>query len=233
MAEKIREYAMRLNGWLAGHWRMVIWCMLMVIMMQQCTISRLRWEVTQMTRSVAQPPAPTTQAAGDTTHLHAPAAENDTAATDTPTGETASPEANSAGNVWLAILSLVALAGIALGIIYMRRNGIYPIGITLRGKLKSDLTYHIKVSNHSRSPIEVSEPLVVFIMGGATRKFRANVAQLPMTLSPKTSFEADINLTGLVRSNLELASAKAISMSIATNGKRHSAIPTPVRIKTA
>ena len=46
MRETVRKYAVRFNTWLTSHWRMVMWCMLMVMIMQQCTISRLRWEVT-------------------------------------------------------------------------------------------------------------------------------------------------------------------------------------------
>lgn len=234
MREIVRKYAVRFNTWLTSHWRMVMWCMLMVMIMQQCTISRLRWEVTQMTHGIARQQQPQTPAAEPLDTASAPSA---TAQQDsTSVAAEASPAADdgtpSAG-IWIACLAALAALGAAVGAIYMRRNGIYPIGITLRGKLKSDMTYHIKVSNNSRKPVDVAEPLVVFIMGGATRKFRANVGQLPMTLSPKTSFEADINLSGLISANLELASAKAIGMSISTNGKRHSTLPTPVRIKTA
>lgn len=230
MIGTLRELAVRFNGWLSNHWRMVIWCMLMVMMMQQCTISRLRWEVTQMTQGISR------QGAGQP----APVAKPDTA-TAAPTDSTAitasstaqDDEEEEAGKAWVAGLALVIIVGAAISFVYMRRNAIYPIGITLRGKLKSDLTYHIKVANNSRKTVEVAEPLVVFIMGSGTRKFRANVPQLPLTLDKGTSFETDINLSGLIRANIDLTNAKAINMSIETNGKRHSTLPTPVRIKTA
>ena len=229
MIGTLRELAVRFNSWLSSHWRMVIWCMLMVMMMQQCTISRLRWEVTQMTQGISRQGA----------SQPAPVAKPDTA-TAAPTDSTAvtaataqDGEEEQAGKAWMAGLALVIVAGAAISLVYMRRNAIYPIGITLRGKLKSDLTYHIKVANNSRKTVDVAEPLVVFIMGGVTRKFRANVPQLPLTLDKGTSFEADINLSGLIRANIDLTNAKAISMSIETNGKRHSTLPTPVRIKTA
>lgn len=229
MIGTLRELAVRFNGWLSNHWRMVIWCMLMVMMMQQCTISRLRWEVTQMTQGISR------QGAGQP----APVVKPDTA-TATPTdttavtaASTANDDEGSAGKAWVAGLALVIIIGAAISLVYMRRNAIYPIGITLRGKLRSDLTYHIKVANNSRKTVEVAEPLVVFIMGSGTRKFRANVPQLPLTLDKGTSFEADINLSGLIRANIDLTNAKAINMSIETNGKRHSTLPTPVKIKTA
>lgn len=229
MIGTLRELAVRFNSWLSNHWRMVIWCMLMVMMMQQCTISRLRWEVTQMTQGISRQSA----------SQPAPAVKPDTAAVaaaDTTAmagGATQSGEEESAGLAWIAGLAIVIIAGAAISLVYMRRNAIYPVGITLRGKLKSDLTYHIKVANNSRKTVEVAEPLVVFIMGSGMRKFRANVPQLPLTLDKGTSFEADINLGGLIRANIDLANAKAINMSIETNGKRHSTLPTPVRIKTA
>lgn len=221
----------RLNSWLTNHWRIVMWCMLMVMMMQQCTISRLRWEVTQMTQSLGSQPAPaaTGSAAPSDSAL---AAAPDTALAPAP-AEAIDEEAETAGGMWVAALVLVIAAGCVVGLIYMRRNAIYPFGIVIRGKLRSDLTYHIRVANKSRRQVEVAEPLVVFIMGGTVRKFRANVPQLPMTLDRGTSFEANIDLGGLVRANIDLAAAKAINMSISTNGKRHSTLPTPVKIKTA
>lgn len=229
MIGTLRELAVRFNSWLSNHWRMVIWCMLMVMMMQQCTISRLRWEVTQMTQGINRQGAiqPAPAANPDT----ATAAQADSTAITATTAQDAEEE--SAGKAWIAGLALVIIAGAAISLVYMRRNAIYPIGITLRGKLKGDLTYHIKVANNSRRTVEVAEPLVVFIMGSGTRKFRANVPQLPLTLDKGTSFEADINLSGLIRANIDLTNAKAINMSIETNGKRHSTLPTPVRIKTA
>lgn len=231
MINKLREYAVRFNNWLTDHWRMVMWCMLMVMMMQQCTISRLRWEVTQITQGHPHPT--TTPAAAPTTDT-TPATTTDTTALTFPgDAAAAEDEENAAGNVWIIALIVVIVAGTAIAIFYMRRNGIYPIGITLRGKLNSNLTYHIKVANKSRKPVEVTEPLVVFIMGGAVRKFRANIPQLPMTLDKGTSFEATIDLSGLIRANIDLTNAKAINMSVATNGKRHSTLPTPVKIKTA
>lgn len=228
---KLREYAVRFNGWLTNHWRLVMWCMLMVMMMQQCTISRLRWEVTQITQGHPYPPMPPAMPATDSTFA-LPTTPPDTSALAFPGADTLAEEESSAGSIWIVGLIVVILAGAALAVFYMRRNGIYPIGISLRGKLNSNMTYHIKVSNHSRKTVEVSEPLVVFIMGGAVRKFRANIPQLPMTLDRGTSFEATIDLSGLVRANIDLTAAKAINMSVATNGKRHSTLPTPVKIKT-
>ncbi len=230
--DSIRKYAIKFNEWLSGHWRMVIWCMLMVMMMQQCTISRLRWEVGQLTQGVSQqmaPPPPDSIKIGESQPLPAPADTTAIAENDSEDGE----EENSAGNIWLVALGVIIAAGLVISFFYMRRNAIYPIGIVVRGKFKSDFSYHIKVQNKSRKPVEVSEPLVTFIMGGTVRKFRANVAQLPQTLTPGTTFETDINLMGLIRANLELTNTKAVGMSIVTNGKRHSTIPTPVKIKTA
>lgn len=229
MIDRLRNYAVRFNSWLTSHWRMVMWCMLMVMMMQQCTISRLRWEVTQMTQGISRQVAPTQTQPTPTDTVTAAQDTTTTPALDAETGD----DGSSAGKAWIAGLIMVVIAGAAIGFIYMRRNAVYPLGITLRGKLRSDLTYHIKVSNKSRKPVEVTSPLVVFIMGGSLRKFRVNVAQLPMTLDKGTSFEADINLSGLIRANIDLANAKAINMSIETNGKRHSTLPTPVKIKTA
>lgn len=231
MMDSIRKYAIKFNAWLSGHWRMVIWCMLMVMMMQQCTISRLRWEVGQLTQSVghqAPPPSPDSIKIGESQPLPTPA--DSTAIT---ADGSEAENGSSAGNGWLVGLGLVIVAGLVIGFFYMKRNAIYPIGIVVLGKFKQDFTYHIKVKNTSHKPVEVSEPLVTFIMGGTVRKFRANVAQLPQTLTPGTTFEADINLMGLIRANIELTNAKAIGMSIVTNGKRHSTIPTPVKIKTA
>lgn len=234
--DKIRELAVRFNQWLGNHWRMVIWCMLMVMMMQQCTISRLRWEVTQLTQNSSRPvvlSGPVSDSvSGKGGSLFQPADTVALQSLETIKAAQVDEEHNSAGSIWLVALVVVILAGSAFAVFYMRRNAIYPFGIVVRGKLCRDMVYHIKVSNKSRRPVEVSEPLVTFIMGGSARKFRANVAQLPMTLDKGTSFEADINLAGLVRANLELANAKAVGMSIVTNGKRHNTIPTPVKIKT-
>ena len=96
------------------------------------------------------------------------------------------------------------------------------------------MVFAIKVKNRSSKEVELSNAQVNFVMGPSqVRKFRANVPSLPITLQPHTSFESQINLTGLITANLELAQAKAIGMSVVANGKSHSTIPRPVKIQTA
>lgn len=234
--DKFRNYLIKANEWIGAHWRLVIWCLVVVIMMQQCTINRLQWEVTQLTQGVA---APLTQKEGPAIAHPADtlSATGDTATIANPNALTGPATEHETRNGWIIALVIAILVCGVIAYLYMRRNGIYPIGTSIRGKLKSDgagkLTYWIRVKNNSRKQIEVAEPLVYFIMGGSSRKFRANVPQLPLTLDAGTSFETEINLSGLIAANMELCNAKAIGMSVSTNGKRHNTIPTPVRIKTA
>ncbi len=235
--DKFRNYLIKANEWIGAHWRLVMWCLVAVIMMQQCTINRLQWEVSQLTQGVAASNGQHEKQTTESLPTDTIASATDTTATGTPIALTGPSTEHAAHNGWIIALVIVILVCGVIAYLYMRRNGIYPIGTSIRGKLKSNgagrLTYWIRVKNNSRKQIEVAEPLVYFVMGGNSRKFRANVPQLPLTLDSGTSFETEINLSGLITANMELCNAKAIGMSVSTNGKRHNTIPTPVRIKTA
>ncbi len=235
--DKFRNYLIKANEWISAHWKLVIWCLVVVVLMQQCTINRLQWEVSQLTQGVAVQPTQQEEPATDASPADTITADGDTTGLTNPNALTGPATDHEAHNGWIIALVTVLLTCGVIAYLYMRRNGIYPIGTSIRGKLKSNgagrLTYWIRVKNNSRKQIEVAEPLVYFVMGGSSRKFRANVPQLPLTLDAGTSFETEINLAGLISANMELCNAKAIGMSVSTNGKRHNTIPTPVKIKTA
>ncbi len=234
--DKIFQFFVKIQRWVEAHWRIVLVTLCMLIFMQQCTINRLRWEIQHMVQSGAL--AHDSAATASPDHVTAP----DTSVADslllhTPTDDEVRQAGESSFSWWTFAIIVVVIAAIGFGIFYALRNAIYPIGISYSGKVKSvggQLVFAIKVKNRSSKEVELSNAQVNFVMGPSqVRKFRANVPSLPISLQPHTSFEAQINLTGLITANLELAQAKAIGMSVVANGKSHSTIPRPVKIQTA
>lgn len=233
--DKILQFFVKVQRWVEAHWRIVVVTLCLLVFMQQCTINRLRWEIQQLAQAGA--------AAHDTATTVAPnVASPDTLVADSlllhsPTADEVRQAGESSFSWWTLVIILIVIAAVAFGVFYAMRNAIYPIGISYRGKVKSvggQLVFAIKVTNRSRKEVELSNAQVNFIMGASqVRKFRANVPSLPISLQPHTSFESQINLTGLITANLELAQAKAISMSVVANGKSHSTLPRPVKIQTA
>lgn len=234
--DKIFQFFVKIQRRVEAHWRIVLVTLCMLIFMQQCTINRLRWEIQHMVQSGAL--AHDSAATASPDHVTAP----DTSVADslllhTPTADEVRQAGESSFSWWTFAIIVVVIAAIGFGIFYALRNAIYPIGISYSGKVKSvggQLVFAIKVKNRSSKEVELSNAQVNFVMGPSqVRKFRANVPSLPISLQPHTSFEAQINLTGLITANLELAQAKAIGMSVVANGKSHSTIPRPVKIQTA
>lgn len=232
---KIVEILARVQRWIEAHWRMVMVFLCMIIFMQQCTIGRLRGMVEGMVERMA--------VARDSVACDSVVMAGDTAMADSlllhrPTQSEVREKLGETGGVrWWVVVLIVVVAGGVVGYVVARRRGVYPFGLSYSGKVKSEngqLLFVIAVRNKSRREIELSGAQVNFVMGASqVRRFRANVSSLPITLQPGTSFEAQINLTGLVSANLELAQARAISMSVEADGKMHTTLPRPVKIEAA
>ena len=244
--ERIFEIFRRVQSWVSAHWRVVMALLCMIVLMQQCTINRLHWELDRLSRPL-RPDAAAADSVGramaDT--ASAPAAVADTASAPAAVADTASAAvrqggAASAGSfpVWGVVLIVLAAASVVGAVAYMWVNAIFPVGLSFRGRLaqnaQGQLVFSIRVRNRSRKVVELDRAQVNFVMGPSqVRRFRAGVPSLPISLQPKTTYEAQINLTGLISANIELCKAKAISLSLMANGRMHSTLPRPVKFKTA
>lgn len=226
MMERIFEILRRVQSWVSAHWRVVMALLCMVVFMQQCTINRLHWELDRLSRPVRP------DASADSAMR---AAVADTASVAARQGGAASAGSFPAWGVVLIVLAVAAVFG---AVAYMWVNAIFPIGLSFRGRLaqnaQGQLIFSIRVRNRSRKVVELGHAQVNFVMGPSqVRRFRAGVPTLPISLQPKTGYEAQINLTGLISANIELCKAKAISLSLMANGRMHSTLPRPVKFKTA
>lgn len=244
MLDNFLVYLRRASDWVAAHWRMVMAMLCFVILLQQCTINRLQWEVERLARPQYVLARPDTLAprAADTARVAANAADSVVAGVDTlavATGGHAGAAADEGGGrPWVWLLVAAAIGALAFATVHMWREALFPVGLGYRVRLsrtpQGQLFFALRVTNRSRRVVELGGAQVNFIMGPAqTRRFRANVDSLPISLQPKTSYEAQINLTGLIAANLELAKAKAISLSIVANGRGLTSLPRPVKIKVA
>ncbi len=230
MFDKIYRYLVRLNQWIYTHWRLTTTLLVAIILMQQCTINRLRWEVEQITTAQTRTRKTTCQPCYDSI----PTSDTSAVTTDTVSLTPPVPTAEESNNVGLAFIVVFVVLACAALLIYMHKNAIPPVGLRVRGKLYQaggDILYDLTVKNTSKKEVEVSEAMVNFGMSSGIRRFRAGVATLPMTLQPGTSFATTIKITGLVMKNAELRNAHFISMSAICNGKRRTTLPRPVRIK--
>ena len=235
MMERIFEILRRVQSWVSAHWRVVMALLCMVVFMQQCTINRLHWELDRLSRPVrpdASADSAMRAAVADTASV---AAVADTASVAARQGGAASAGSFPAWGVVLIVLAVAAVFG---AVAYMWVNAIFPIGLSFRGRLaqnaQGQLIFSIRVRNRSRKVVELGHAQVNFVMGPSqVRRFRAGVPTLPISLQPKTGYEAQINLTGLISANIELCKAKAISLSLMANGRMHSTLPRPVKFKTA
>ncbi len=241
MLDSFLVFLRRASDWVAARWRMVMAMLCFVVVLQQCTINRLQWEVERLARPqyVLARPDSLSPGAADSARVAVRVADSAAAAVDTlavaPGG---GEEGGGGGGPWLWLLAVAAAGGLAFAAVHMWRNALFPIGLGYRVRLartpQGQLLFSMRVSNRSRRVVELGGAQVNFVMGPAqTRRFRANVDSMPISLQPGTSYEAQINLTGLVAANLELAKAKAISLSVVANGRGLTSLPRPVRIKVA
>lgn len=242
MLDSFLVFLRRASDWVAAHWRMVMTMLCFVVVLQQCTINRLQWEVERLARPqyvLSRPDTLARAAAADTARA---AADTASPAADTLVVAGGPREASDASGggpgPWLWLLAVAATGGLAFAAVRMWRNAVFPIGLGYRVRLsrtpQGQLLFSMRVSNRSRRAVDLSGAQVNFIMGPAqTRRFRANVDSMPISLQPGTSYEAQINLTGLVAANLELAKARAISLSVVADGRGLTSLPRPVRIKVA
>ncbi len=236
MMERIFEIFRRAQSWVTAHWRVVMALLCMVVFMQQCTINRLHWELDRLSRPVRPDVSADSAIRGAVADTaSAPAAVADTASAAVRQGGVAPAGSFPVWGVALIVLAVVAVFG---AVAYMWVNAIFPIGLSFRGRLaqnaQGQLIFSIRVRNRSRKVVELDHAQVNFVMGPSqVRRFRAGVPTLPISLQPKTGYEAQINLTGLISANIELCKAKAISLSLIANGRMHSTLPRPVKFKTA
>lgn len=204
--------------WLEGHWRPCMAALLLVIVMQQCTISRL-WSVVDP--EVRQREAPATP----TSHVTPAPADSDSLALapiDADGQQQTRPGDHEPSTPWLSYIVVLAAAAI-LAYVYLRRRGVYPFGVTLTAALarpdSQHLTLSVTVANRSRRAIEVADPMVCF-RGAGDRKFRTALSDLPMTLAPGTAFQADLQLQPLMERNNELLQCSAVAASLLIDNKR-------------
>lgn len=235
MLDSFLVFLRRASDWVAAHWRMVMTMLCFVVVLQQCTINRLQWEVERLARPQYVLSRPDTLARAAAADTASPAADTLVVAG----GPRAASDAPGGGSgPWLWLLAVAVAGGLAFAAVRMWRNAVFPIGLGYRVRLsrtpQGQLLFSMRVSNRSRRAVDLSGAQVNFIMGPAqTRRFRANVDSMPISLQPGTSYEAQINLTGLVAANLELAKARAISLSVVADGRGLTSLPRPVRIKVA
>ena len=228
----IREILSNASLWLEQHWKYVMSLLLCIIVLQQCSLSRMQRQLDTISSFTAL--------AADTTSrktVSPPPATNDTTSQDSTLATTERQEApimpkkESNLPALLAVLALVALGG---ALIFMKKRAIYPIGLWVGGKLRQteagELLISLNIKNRSSKEIEADVPIVTFYLPGGQRKFRANIPEMPITLQPGTSFATEVNITKLIGANMELMQAKAIGISVQCDGKRHGTIPTPVKI---
>ncbi len=235
MLDSFLVFLRRASDWVAAHWRMVMTMLCFVVVLQQCTINRLQWEVERLARPQYVLSRPDTLARAAAADTASPAADTLVVAG----GPRAASDAPGGGSgPWLWLLAVAVAGGLAFAAVRMWRNAVFPIGLGYRVRLsrtpQGQLLFSMRVSNRSRRAVDLSGAQVNFIMGPAqTRRFRANVDSMPISLQPGTSYEAQINLTGLVAANPELAKARAISLSVVADGRGLTSLPRPVRIKVA
>ncbi|MBQ2322141.1 MAG: hypothetical protein II375_06240 [Bacteroidales bacterium] len=238
--DRIYQLLGRVRRFVETHWRMVVATLCMIVVLQQCTINRLNWEIEQIaTRRPDSPSQSDTLSGGGA----AVVATADTLAPDSlrlhsPSISDAGGQSAERSFPWILALAGGLVVGIGIYVFYAVRTARFPFGVAFRSKLRQpqqgQVVFHIKISNRSPKTVDLSDAQVNFMMGvSRVRRFRANVPTLPITLQPHTSFEAQINLTGLIGANLELFQAKAISMSVGVDGKMHNTMPHRVSFRQA
>lgn len=241
MLDSFLVFLRRVSDWVAARWRMVMAMLCFVVVLQQCTINRLQWEVERLARPqyVLARPDTVRPGAADTARVVADSAAAGAGTLVVAVGAGGAEGADGGGGgPWLWLLVVAAVGGLAFAAVRMWRGAMFPVGLGYRVRLartpQGQLFFSMRVSNRSRRVVELGGAQVNFIMGPAqTRRFRANVDSMPISLQPGTSYQAQINLTGLISANLELAKAKAISLSVVANGRGLTSLPRPVRIKVA
>ena len=224
---KNQEFVDKAKNWAEGHWQLIIACLIGVIIIQQFSIIGLQSQIQEMREHEGgRPPIHLDTAFGDREKTERDETEDGQPPMLTPeTGEDIRLHSNTPLLIGVIVVTIVALVG---G--YMWRNGVVPVGLFVWGRLRQDkstgdITFSLKVKNRSPRAIDVSDPVINFLIRGGTRRFRANVGDLPMTLQPGTEYATTLNLNGLIRQNPELTEARGISMSVVCNEKKHTTLP--------
>lgn len=189
--------------------------------LQQCTISTLRSEISFLKNKYEEP-------------------ANNELLTDNevqalPLEETQADEvvANSNSGVIVSVMSIVLL--IAIVVFLLWKFSIFPFGIWVSGKLWQDLTgkivYTLKITNRSRETVNVGNAMIEFINFKEQRKFKMPVSDFPLSLTKGTSHVVNISLQKLLEQHQELLDYKMIRVSVECDGKTKKTMPLGVRWK--
>lgn len=232
-----QEILAKINLWISQHWRMVMATLAMIILMQQCTISRLRWEVEHITRQPIMLPSSQNSAVDSLAQSNQQLLIQGTQPTDSLSiaiGQ--STIADNEVNWMPIIIAIIVVLSIASIVIWKLKNrGVYPFAYFPNGKLKQNqsgqLLYTLKLKNRSRSELNIDNVTINFRKSGEVRVFRASVNQLPLSLQPNTSFDTTINLTNLILREPDLLKTMSISVSINCNGVKRTTLPRFVRFQ--
>lgn len=189
--------------------------------LQQCTISTLRSEISFLKNKYEEP------------------ANNelltDNEAQALPLEETQADEvvANSNSGVIVSVMSIVLL--IAIVVFLLWKFSIFPFGIWVSGKLWQDLTgkivYTLKITNRGRETVNVGNAMIEFINFKEQRKFKMPVSDFPLSLTKGTSHVVNISLQKLLEQHQELLDYKMIRVSVECDGKTKKTMPLGVRWK--
>lgn len=189
--------------------------------LQQCTISTLRSEISFLKNKYEEP------------------ANNelltDNEAQALPLEETQADEvvANSNSGVIVSVMSIVLL--IAIVVFLLWKFSIFPFGIWVSGKLWQDLTskivYTLKITNRGREMVNVGNAMIEFINFKEQRKFKMPVSDFPLSLTKGTSHVVNISLQKLLEQHQELLDYKMIRVSVECDGKTKKTMPLGVRWK--
>ncbi len=233
MAFDIHNLLEKTDSWMARHWRACLLTMLGIVAMQQCTISSLQYRLERYSAVVGQPVAHEDSVANSIVSVPA---DNVSDSVDVSTIDTTSADESLGKHSNLPFFAFLLVVGIAVYVVwYSRRNALYPIGLWVGGRLRQapdgTIFFSMKVKNRSTKEVEVNEPIINFKSRSNLRKFRAAVPSIPIVMQAGTTFETQISLNGLIERNPELMQAYAVSLTISTNGRRHSTPPSFIRFK--
>lgn len=201
------------------------------VIAQYCTISKLRQEVDFLHQKYESyvPYKPDSTALGvagaDVLYQHADGEALIIKQTET---DDATDDSSS---LWIWFVVLLIFLGVGIFMLY--KQGVFPFGLSISGKVWQDLNgriiYTLQVKNSSRKSVTVCNPTIEFSNMRNSRKFRMPVADFPLTLLPSTKHSVNISLQKLIEQHQELMEFRTIRAAVECNNRLYRTFPLVVR----
>jgi len=193
--------------------------------MQQCTISTLRSEISFLKHKYEEP--------ANNELLSDNQISKDEISIEEHSVVPEKTEASDVNSIIIIVIIMISL--ISTGIFLLWKFSIFPFSIWVGGKLWQDLTgkivYTLKITNRGRETVNVGNAMIEFINFKDQRKFRMPVSDFPLSLTKGTQHTVNVSLQKLLEQNMDLLDYKMIRVSIECNGKKRRTMPLGVKWK--